>query len=131
MVGMARIVWHAGQFQLNPPASRTEQADINLAVSGTATSIVMVEGEMREVPEEQLVEALRAAHTHIQRLVEFLRSLQAAAGKPKIELPASPTYPEVEAWLTERARPRLTQILSRPPSLSRSAEKPLSSYSQS
>lgn len=111
MVGMARIVWHAGQFQLNPPASRTEQADINLAVSGTATSIVMVEGEMREVPEEQLVEALRAAHIHIQRLVAFLRSLQAAAGKPKGALPESFAHPEVEAWITERAQPRLIDIV--------------------
>ncbi len=111
IVGMARIVWHEGQFQLNPPASRTEAADINLAVSGTATSIVMVEGEMREVPEEKLVEALQAAHARIQQLVAFLKAIQQAAGKPKVALPELPTYPEVVAWLTERAQPSLKEVV--------------------
>ncbi len=111
VVGMARIVLHQGQFRLNPPLSHTETAEINLAVSGTASSIVMVEGEMREVPEERLVEALQAAHTHIQHLVAFLKNLQATAGKPKAPLAEVPAYPEVEAWMVARAQNPLREIV--------------------
>ncbi len=111
VVGMARIVWHEGDFRLNPPSSRSDEAFINLAVSGTASSIVMVEGEMREVSEEKLVEALRAAHAYIQQLVGFLKHLQAEAGKPKAPLLEISAYPEVEAWLTARALEPLRQIV--------------------
>lgn len=111
VVGMARIVLHQGQFRLNPPLSHTEAAEINLAVSGTASSIVMVEGEMREVSEERLVEALQAAHAHIQQLVAFLKNLQATAGKPKVSLPEVPSYPEVEAWIVDRAKNPLSEIV--------------------
>ncbi len=111
VVGMARIVLHEGQFRLNPPISHTEAAEINLAVSGTASSIVMVEGEMREVPEEKLVEALQAAHAYIQQLVAFLKDLQAAAGKPKAPLAEVVTYPEVQVWITARAQQPLKEIV--------------------
>ncbi len=111
LVGMARIVLHQGQFRLNPPLSHTEAAEINLAVSGTASSIVMVEGEMREVPEERLVEALQAAHAHIQQLVAFLKDVQATAGKPKAPLAEVPVYPEVEAWIVARAHDPLRDIV--------------------
>ena len=85
LVATARIIQREGAFLLNPPADSIHDAELNLIVSGTADSIVMVEGEMREVSEEQLVQALEHAHTHIRSLVAFLQRLREKYGKPKKE----------------------------------------------
>ncbi len=111
IVAMTRITWDGQSFLLNPPVNLENTPLINLAVSGTADSIVMVEGEMREVSEETLVEALKNAHAFIQKLVEFLQSLRSAAGKPKVVLPESLTYPEVKAFVENQAKQALLEII--------------------
>ncbi len=111
LIGMARVIGEGMAFRLNPAKSFIEETDINLAVSGTASSIVMVEGEMREVSEERLVQALETAHGHIRQVIAFLREIQEAVGKPKLPLPEPTYYPEVEAYVKTRAQDRLLETV--------------------
>jgi polyribonucleotide nucleotidyltransferase len=120
-VAMARIIQKAGEFRLNPPSALAEGADLNLVVSGTQDSIVMVEGEMQEVAESTLVEALRGAHEHIRALLHFLSELQQQYGKPKRELQPPATFPEVASFLEAHLTPRLQEIVRR--SLAKSDRK--------
>ena len=55
-----------GKHIINPTYEELEGADINLIVAGTEESIVMVEGEMDEVQEEEMVEAIQIAHSAIK-----------------------------------------------------------------
>lgn len=112
-VAMTRVTWDGSAFLLNPPANLEKTPLLNLAVSGTADSIVMVEGEMQEVSEDILVETLKHAHVSIQKLVQFLQSLRLAAGKPKIALPEPVIYPEVKTFVEEQAREALLEIIRR------------------
>jgi polyribonucleotide nucleotidyltransferase len=54
------------KFIVNPAASELENADIDLMVGATYDNIMMVEGEMKEVSEEEMLEALRIAHDAIK-----------------------------------------------------------------
>jgi len=54
------------KFVVNPAASELENADIDLMVGATYDNIMMVEGEMKEVSEEEMLEALRIAHDAIK-----------------------------------------------------------------
>ena len=54
---MARI---NGEFVINPTFEQLEEADMDLMVGATEENIMMVEGEMKEVPESALLEALKA-----------------------------------------------------------------------
>lgn len=117
LVATARIIQREGVFLLNPPAESIHDADLNLIVSGTADSIVMVEGEMREVSEDQLVQALEHAHTHIRSLIAFLRQLREKYGKPKKE-PQKTEEPAgvaefLEKYLYERLQETLHAALSK------------------
>lgn len=62
-VRVARI---NNQFVVNPTATQLKEADIDLMVGATYENILMVEGEMKEVSEEEMLEALKVAHDTIK-----------------------------------------------------------------
>jgi polyribonucleotide nucleotidyltransferase len=63
------------KYIVNPTASQLENADIDLMVGATYDNIMMVEGEMKEVSEEEMLEALKIAHdaikVHCKAVMEF------------------------------------------------------------
>lgn len=71
-----------GQFVVNPTLKELEQSDINLVVAGKEDAIVMVEGEMREVSEEDMLEALEVAHEAIRKLCRGQLAFIEAYGRP-------------------------------------------------
>ena len=78
-----RIIRKNGEFFVNPLLSDMEGCDLDLMVAATSDSINMVEGEMLEVSEEVLLEALKVAHETIRQLNQLQQDLRDAAGKPK------------------------------------------------
>ncbi len=60
-----------GEYLINPDAAEKEESDMEIVVAGTSDSVTMVEGEMSEVPEEDVVGALNFAHERIKKLVDF------------------------------------------------------------
>ena len=71
-----------GTFIVNPTLSETAASDFNLVVAGKPDAIVMVEGEMDEVSEEEMVEAIEIAHEAIRRLCAAQQELVALCAKP-------------------------------------------------
>jgi len=69
-----------GEFVINPTIPELESSDINLVVAGKQDAIVMVEGEMEEISEEEMVEALDVAHDAIRKLCGLQEELFAEAG---------------------------------------------------
>jgi polyribonucleotide nucleotidyltransferase len=76
-----------GKLVLNPTFQELEQSALDMVVAGTDSSIVMVEGGAREVPEPTVVEALQFAHKHIVELNKIQHELKKRVGKPKREIP--------------------------------------------
>nr|BAL59153.1 polyribonucleotide nucleotidyltransferase [Candidatus Acetothermum autotrophicum] len=69
----------AGQLVANPSDAELEQSDMEIVVAGNKEKILMVEGAMNEVPEEEVLEALAFAQGEIRNLIalqeEFLAKL--------------------------------------------------------
>ncbi len=72
-----------GQFIVNPTHEQIKLSDIELVVAGTADSIMMVEGESKEVSEQELLDALKFAQQEIKKIVDLQNQLKAEAGKTK------------------------------------------------
>ncbi len=70
-----------GKFIINPSKTELEQSDIDMIVAGTSKNIVMVEGELKEVSEEDMAAAIKFAHDVIVRQCEFQLELAEAVGK--------------------------------------------------
>ncbi|MEN3040621.1 MAG: polyribonucleotide nucleotidyltransferase [Bacteroidia bacterium] len=114
VVATARVIRKDGQFLLNPPAAQIEGAELNLVVSGTQDSIVMVEGEMQEIEESILVDALRHAHEYIKQLVTFLERIQLQYGKTKAAIEPAPSFPEVAEQMEALLAQPLYNIVKNP-----------------
>lgn len=65
-ISEVRIVRIDGEFVINPTYEQLEKADMELMVGATYDNIMMVEGEMNEVSEADLLNALKAAHAAIK-----------------------------------------------------------------
>jgi polyribonucleotide nucleotidyltransferase len=84
-------------FYINPKFSEMEGCDLDLMVAATMDSIVMVEGEMREVSEEVMLEALKLAHEALKPMIQLQLDFRAAAGKPIRKYDKLEEIPELAA----------------------------------
>lgn len=75
-----------GELVINPTFAQLAKSDMDVTVAGTRTSINMVEGESREISEQEMLDALRFAHNYIQQLCDLQIALQKECGKPKREV---------------------------------------------
>ena len=89
-VSEVRVARKDGQFLINPGFSVMEGCDLDLLVAATDDSINMVEGEMKEVSEEVMLEALKVAHEAIRLFNGMQKELRAEAGKPTREYDTLP-----------------------------------------
>ncbi|MGB1123533.1 MAG: polyribonucleotide nucleotidyltransferase, partial [Flavobacteriales bacterium] len=79
-ISEVRVARVDGEFIINPFRSELERADMDIMVAGSMDSIVMVEGEMSEVSEDEMVDAIEAAHVAIQKQCEAQIELAKATG---------------------------------------------------
>ena len=82
-----------GQFIINPTYDELEKSDMDIIVAGTDDSIVMVEGESREISESDMLQALKFGHEAIRVLCRVQVELAQAVGTPKRGVVA-PQFPE-------------------------------------
>jgi polyribonucleotide nucleotidyltransferase len=82
-VAEVRIVRAEGKWVINPGMDVLEKADIDIMVAGTDKNIVMVEGEMKEVSEAEMLEAIKMAHDAIKVLCKAQNDLAAQVEKAK------------------------------------------------
>jgi polyribonucleotide nucleotidyltransferase len=66
-ISEVRVARIDGKLVINPPISQMPNADIDLIVAGTAADILMVEGECKEVSEQEMADAILHAHKAIQK----------------------------------------------------------------
>ncbi|MEO8846780.1 MAG: polyribonucleotide nucleotidyltransferase, partial [Kofleriaceae bacterium] len=72
-----------GQFVANPTFAEREKSDMDIIVAASKDAIMMVEGEMHELQEDVVIDALLFAHQAVQPLIELQEKLRALVGKEK------------------------------------------------
>ena len=80
-ISEVRVVRIDGQFKINPNFSEMENADMDLMVAATYDNIMMVEGEMKEVSEADMLEAIKFAHEEIKKHCKVQMELTEECGK--------------------------------------------------
>ncbi|WP_334133421.1 polyribonucleotide nucleotidyltransferase, partial [Paramuribaculum intestinale] len=84
-ISEVRVARVDGQFVIDPTFDQLEKADMELMVGATYDNIMMVEGEMDEVSETDLLNALKAAHEAIRTQCKAQIELAEAVGRAKRE----------------------------------------------
>ena len=80
-ISEVRVARVEGKFIINPTFAQLEKADIDIMVGATLDNIMMVEGEMNEVQESEMLDAIKAAHEAIKEQCQAQMELMEACGK--------------------------------------------------
>ncbi len=88
-ISEARVGRVNGEFVINPTRSQLEESDIDMMIGASADSVMMVEGEMDEISEEEMTEAIKFAHDAIKVQCAAQIRLAEAFGKKEVR-----EYPE-------------------------------------
>ncbi len=80
LISEVRVARVDGKFIINPSRAQLELSDIDMMIGASDDSIAMVEGEMKEISEKEMVEAIKFAHDAIKIQIEAQERLVAAFG---------------------------------------------------
>ena len=80
-ISEVRVARVDGEFIINPTFTQLEKADIDIMVGATLDNIMMVEGEMNEVQESEMLDAIKAAHEAIKIQCQAQMEMMEACGK--------------------------------------------------
>ncbi|CAN5781106.1 polyribonucleotide nucleotidyltransferase [soil metagenome] len=111
-----------GNWILNPTFQQLEFSSIDLVVSGTADSVVMVEGGSLEVSEAEILEALKVAQKGIKEVIGFERQLIDKAGAaPEMRWVKAEIDAELQGRAADAAEAPMAQAINAKDKASRSA----------
>jgi len=110
-IAEVRIGRIEGQLIVNPSHTQIEQSDLELVVAGTSDSIIMVEGESKEVSEDGLLNALRFAQAEIKKLIQLQLDLKNEIGKIKWDVQEEEIDPELKKEVLELAGEKFKEIV--------------------
>jgi len=82
LISEVRVARIDGKFVINPSREELEQSDIDMMIGASMDSVAMVEGEMKEISEAEMVEAIKFAHEAIKIQIQAQERLRAAIGSP-------------------------------------------------
>ncbi len=101
-----------GEFVANPTFSEREKSDMDIVVAASKDAIMMVEGEMHEMQENVVIDALLFAHQAVQPLIELQERLRAANGKDKRAFTPPVVDESLAARVKELAWGRLAEAMT-------------------
>ena len=83
-ISEARVGRVNGEFVINPTRAQLEESDLEMMIGASADSVMMVEGEMNEISEEEMADAIKFAHEAIKVQIAAQLRLAEAFGKKEV-----------------------------------------------
>ena len=83
-ISEARVGRVNGEFVINPTRAQLLESDIDMMIGASADSVMMVEGEMDEISEEEMIEAIKFAHEAIKLQIDAQHRLADAFGRKEV-----------------------------------------------
>ncbi len=100
-----------GEFIVNPTYEQIEESDMEFFVTGTSSAVMTVEGIAKEIPEDEIINAIEFAHNHIQEIIKLQEELIQECGKPKREYKVKTTDERLDTRTRELATQRIRESI--------------------
>ena len=120
-VGAVRVGYIDDQFVINPTESQMAQSRLDLAIAGTSDAVMMVEAGAKELPEEQMLEAVRFGHEALQDIIKMQEKLVQAVNIAKRPFEPPVVDSELQQKVREFVLPRFEAAVNNPDKSARSA----------
>jgi polyribonucleotide nucleotidyltransferase len=108
-IGAARVGYIDGKYVLCPTKTQLENTQLDLVVAGTATAVLMVESEAKQLSEEVMLGAVVFGHEQMQAAIAAINELVEVAGKPEWDWQPAPRDEALIARVGELAESDLRE----------------------
>jgi len=98
----ARVARLDNKWLLNPTCLQKNSSDTDVVVVGTPEKIIMVEAGCKEVPEEEIISAMKFGALELQTVLDFINKITKEVGQTKIDLNAEKDAKEIELEKVEK-----------------------------
>ena len=98
-----------GQIVINPTVAQREHSRLKLTVAGTMEKVTMIEAGADEIPNDTMLDCIKAGHEEIKKLCKFIEGIKEEVGKPKFEYVSFATDKDVYAEIKENFKERMYQ----------------------
>ncbi|MBU0573350.1 MAG: polyribonucleotide nucleotidyltransferase, partial [Candidatus Margulisbacteria bacterium] len=109
-----RVARVDGKFILFPTTAQMQESSLDLVVAGTKDKIMMIEAGADEVPEKDIVEAIKEAHQLIKKIIKLEEDLTQKAGKKKIKVELHKPDARIDKFVREMAGKKIEEISKLP-----------------
>ena len=103
-----------GQVIINPTVEQRAKSRLTLTLAGTEEKITMIEAGADELPNDEMLRAIKEAHVEIKKICAFIRKIQEEIGKPKFEYKHFGVEKEFYNELREAFKERMYQDVQAP-----------------
>ncbi|NTV45734.1 MAG: polyribonucleotide nucleotidyltransferase [Chlorobiales bacterium] len=119
-----------GEFVINPDVKELQESDMDICIGGTAETICMLEGEMSEISEADMLEAIKFGHEYIKKICKIQEELRELAGKPKRAFAAASLPNDLKATIESVSHDRLKALAYEPLAKEERADRTAAIYSE-
>ena len=98
-----------GQIVINPTVAQREHSRLKLTVAGTMEKVTMIEAGADEIPNDTMLDCIKAGHEEIKKLCKFIEGIKEKVGKPKFEYVSFATDKDVYVEIKENFKERMYQ----------------------
>ena len=98
-----------GQIVINPTTEQRSNSRLKLTVAGTMEKVTMIEAGADEIPNDTMLDCIKAGHEEIKKLCKFIEGIKEEVGKPKFEYISFATDKDVYAEIKENFKERMYQ----------------------
>ena len=99
------------QIVINPTLEQRERNRLNLTVAGTKEKVSMIEAGADQIPDDIMLEAIKAGHAEIKKIAEFIENIQKEIGKPKFEYISADVDHDFYEVISEYAKDKMHAAL--------------------
>ena len=100
-----------GQIVINPTLEQREKNRLNLTVAGTKEKVSMIEAGADQIPDDIMLEAIKAGHAEIKKVAEFIENIQKEIGKPKFAYESADVEHDFFEVISEYAKDKMYAAL--------------------
>ncbi|MBD3264271.1 MAG: polyribonucleotide nucleotidyltransferase, partial [Candidatus Omnitrophica bacterium] len=109
-IGAVRVSKLNGEFVVNPTYDKKQNSPLDLVVVGTEGKIIMLEGQLEEVSEEEVFEAIKFSRLYIDKIIKAQKDFRQKYGRKKREVQISAPSEELTAQIKEKIQEKLEDI---------------------
>ena len=107
--GSVAVGYVNDEIIINPTEQQRTNSRLTLTVAGTMDKIAMIEAGADEIPDDTMLEAIKAAHVEIKRICEFIENIKAEIGKPKFEYKSFSVNEEIYKIISDEFGARMKE----------------------